>query len=62
MRDRLIAASKNAEAKELPAVSRELRQVMAELESLERSSGGSIGDELKQQRAKRVAGSKAKSR
>lgn len=59
LRDRLIAASEVAGPRELPGVSRELRLILAELAELEGSSGGSVGDELEQQRARRVAGSEA---
>jgi len=59
LRGKLIAASEVAEAKELPAVSRELRQVLAELEDLKDVNGSGIADELDKQRARRLAGSEA---
>lgn len=59
LRDTLVDAVQAAEPRELPGVSRELRLVLVELESLEDKSGGSIGDELEQQRARRLAGSEA---
>ena len=52
---KLVAASEGAEPRELPAVSRELRLVMAELEDLKDVDGNGIADELDKQRARRLA-------
>ena len=57
LRDRLVVAVGECELRELPGLSRELRQVLLELEGLDDSVGDGIADELDRQRAKRLAGS-----
>lgn len=55
-RDLLESAMAEAEAKELPALIREHRQVLKELETLAVPAKGSIRDQLAEKRATRKAG------
>ena len=59
LRDDLIRQQQDAGPKELPALSRELRAVLAELEQIAVPAEGSLSDELRRKRAERLAGSDA---
>ena len=61
-RDTLTALLAGADDRSAPAVSRELRAVLAELDSLPAASGKSTQDELKERRAQRLADAKARAR
>lgn len=53
LRDRLLAACPAAEIKELPALSRELRQVLAELDALPSGEKKAPADEIAKRREER---------
>jgi hypothetical protein len=60
-RERLFGVfrSELVEAKDLPALSRELRQVLAELETLEEPVDSDLDDEVDRKRQERLARSEA---
>ncbi|GAB1642545.1 hypothetical protein [Krasilnikovia sp. MM14-A1259] len=53
LRDQLIAACPASELKELPALSRELRQVLAELDAIPDGKAKAPADEIAKRRADR---------
>jgi hypothetical protein len=62
LRDRLSALLAGADERTAPALSRELRAVMAELEQLPDESKKATVDELKERRASRQAEAKDRTR
>lgn len=59
LRDRLGMAMTKAEAREVPALSRELRMIIDELDRLGAGVGGDSVDDLAARRARRRAAAKA---
>jgi hypothetical protein len=55
VRDRLALAIGEADPKELPALSREYRATLAEIEALPKEKGSATVDQLKERRAARRA-------
>ncbi|WP_332645121.1 hypothetical protein [Aeromicrobium sp.] len=62
LRDTLTLLIEDADEKTAPSLSRELRAVMAELESIPEAGKKATADELKERRAARQADAEARAR